>query len=63
MPTDKPPLEYTHAVLAIVCPVCCAAITGKCLERTNIGLKYRSEPHEERVQQSAEGAAMIDHIY
>lgn len=42
--------EYTPEVLAVVCDVCHAAITGRCLEKTQLyGSKYRSTPHRERV--------------
>ncbi len=42
--------EYTPEVLAVVCPVCCAAITGKCLvhKRTG-GMEYLERPHVNRV--------------
>jgi hypothetical protein len=46
MSTDA---DYTPEVLAVVCPECCAAVTGKCLERTLWGKRYRESPHAERV--------------
>jgi len=46
---------YDEATLAIVCPVCCAARTGKCLEPKpggSGGTQYMDEPHPERVAQA-----------
>jgi hypothetical protein len=41
-------LSYTPEVLAIVCPVCKAAVTGRCLLKTMWGSKYSATPHKER---------------
>ena len=42
--------EYNEDVLNVVCPQCCAAISARCLEHTQLyGKKYRSTPHRERV--------------
>jgi len=44
------PETYTEEILSVVCPKCCAAVTGRCLEKTQLyGAKYRSTPHRERV--------------
>ena len=41
---------YTPEILAHVCPECCAAITGKCLDRKPTGgMQYREFPHAARV--------------
>lgn len=42
--------DYTAEILSIVCPECCAAITGKCLvRRPSGGMEYRKSPHMARV--------------
>jgi hypothetical protein len=42
--------RYDEATLSIVCPVCCAAVTAKCLtSRPTGGLSWMYEPHAERV--------------
>lgn len=42
--------EYDEATLSIVCPVCSAAVTAKCLYRKPTGgLGWLEQPHVERV--------------
>lgn len=41
---------YNERVLSIVCPICHAAVGGKCLVRKKDGYDYKSTPHEERIQ-------------
>jgi hypothetical protein len=42
-------LSYSDEVLDVVCPVCCAAASGRCLNKTYSRSSYRNEPHRERV--------------
>jgi hypothetical protein len=49
--------DYTAEILSIVCPECCAAITGKCLVRKPTGgSEYRAHPHMARVQAAADNS-------
>jgi hypothetical protein len=41
-------LEYDIQTLSVVCPVCKAAITGRCLQSKLCGMEYMNEPHEAR---------------
>ena len=43
-------MAYTPEQLAVVCPKCLAARSGKCLEKALWGSKYMEEPHPERVE-------------
>lgn len=45
----------TEPPYTVVCPVCCAAIGGKCLERGRVaGQSYIQTPHPERVELAQE---------
>ena len=48
-------MSYTAEQLAIVCPKCKAARTGKCLDKTLWGSKYIENPHAERVEAAKNG--------
>lgn len=41
----------------VVCPKCCAARGGRCLERVKDGSKWIDTPHPERVALAAKEAA------
>ena len=54
--------EYTPLILEQICPACCAAIGGKCLEPTQWGKRYRETPHAARViaaEQVMQAAAVL----
>lgn len=43
-------MSYTPEQLDVVCPICKAARTGKCLEKFIDRSAYIETPHPERVQ-------------
>jgi hypothetical protein len=43
-------LEYDELTLSVVCPVCNAAITGRCLRKKICGMEYMNQPHRERYE-------------
>jgi hypothetical protein len=48
--------NYTPETLAVVCSICKAAVTGKCMDTTWRGTKYMDEPHPDRVRAGLEAS-------
>ena len=54
--------EYDELTLGIVCPVCCAAKTGKChVPKPTGGKDYAPRPHRERVE-LAHGLVKVEEL-